>query len=100
MVILGLLVLLAGVVVILVAVFSHEGTASLLGRDLDALTIFLLGVAAGLAILFGYAILKFGAKREITRRRENRRLNELSEKLERVEAERRAEGKVDEPHRD
>ena len=95
MVILGLLVLLAGVVVILVAVFDLEGTASMLGRDLDALTIFLLGVASGLAILFGYAILRFGAKREIQRRRENKRLTELAEKLDKVEAERRAEGKTD-----
>ena len=95
MVILGLLILLAGVLVILVAVFGLDGTASLLNRDLDALTVFLLGVASGLAILFGYAILRFGARREITRRRENKRLTELSEKLDKVEAERRAEGKVD-----
>jgi hypothetical protein len=93
MVILGLLILLAGVVVILVAVFDLDGTASLLSRDVDALTIFLLGVASGLAILFGYAILRFGARREINRRRENKRLTELSEKLDKVEAERRAEGK-------
>lgn len=98
MVILGLLVLLAGVLVILVAVSDARGTASLLGADLSARTVFLLGVASGLAILLGYGILRFGAKRELKRRRENKRLAELSEKLDKVEAERRAEGKDSEAH--
>ena len=60
--------------------------------DLSALTIFLIGVAAGAALIWGFAILKYGTKRELRQRKERRQLNELSEKLDRVEAERRADG--------
>lgn len=95
MVILGLLLIAAGIVVILLAIFDINGTASLLGRDFDARTIFVLGVAAGVAILWGYGILKFGTKRELRRRRENKRLGELSEKLDKVEAERRSDHRAD-----
>ena len=49
MVVLGLLLLAAGIVAILAAVFSTSGTATFLGVDLGAGTLFFLGVAATLA---------------------------------------------------
>lgn len=92
MVILGLLLILFGALVILAAVFDLESTSvELVGLDLHALTVFFLGVAAGLAILWGFGILKFGTRRSIHRRRESKKLNELSEKLDRVEGERRTD---------
>ena len=63
MLILGLLLIAAGALVILTAVFSSEGTAAMLGNDLTALTIFLLGVGAGVAIMWGLWILKYGTAR-------------------------------------
>lgn len=89
MVILGLLLILLSIVTILSAVFVSEGTAQLLGFDLTALTIFLLGVGAGAALLWGYSLLKFGARREMKARRERKELSQLSAKLEKVEAERK-----------
>ena len=53
---------------------------------------FFVGVAAGAAILWGFSILKWGTKRSLAHRRERKELTELNQKLERVEAERRADG--------
>jgi len=95
MVILGLLLILLSVVAILSAVFVSEGTAELLGIDMTALGIFLVGVGAGAALLWGYSLVKFGARREMKARRERKELSALSAKLEKVEAERK---KDDDPN--
>jgi hypothetical protein len=89
MVILGLLLIALGAVVIVAAVLDLEGSAMLLSTDLNALTVFLLGVGAGVAVLWGFGILKFGTKRTFQRRKESKKLEELHEKLEEVEAERK-----------
>ena len=89
MVILGLLLVLAGALAILAGLFGIDGSADLLGSDLHGTTIFLIGVAAGVAVLWGFTLIKFGLKRGLQRRRESKQLSELSEKLEKVEAERR-----------
>ncbi len=94
MVILGLLLIALGAVVIVAAVFDLEGSAMLLSTDLSALTVFLLGVGAGLALLWGFGILKFGTKRTFQRRKESKRLTELHEKLEGVEADRKDDEKA------
>ncbi len=85
-----LLVVLAGLA-IAAALFVSEGTAQILGVNLNAQTIFALGVAAGVAILWGWDLIKHGTKRAIKERKERRKLDELSSKLEEVEAERRRE---------
>lgn len=91
MVILGMLLIILGAIAVLSAVFVSEGTAELLGIDMSALSIFLVGVAAGAAILWGYAILKWGTRRGLAHRRERKEVTKLSAKLDEVEAERRAE---------
>lgn len=95
MLVLGFLLVIAGILVVLAAVFSGAGTAEMLGNELTTLTIFLLGVAAGAAILWGLAVLRFGARRELARRREHRRLEEISQKLDRVEDRGRDDGSAD-----
>jgi len=89
MVILGLLLILLSVIAILSAVFVSAGSAELLGLDLTALVIFLIGVGSGAALIWGYSLMKYGTRRELKARRERKELNELSAKLERVEAERK-----------
>jgi hypothetical protein len=91
MVILGLLLILAGAIAILAAVFVSEGTGELLGVEMSTLGIFLVGVGAGAAVLWGYTILKFGTRRELRARKERKELNELSAKLDKAEAERKDE---------
>ena len=92
MFVIGLLLVGAGVVAILVALFAtSSGSITFVGAELDPKTVFLLGLVSGLAILWGFAIAKAGARRSLRHRRESRRLAELSDKLERAEADRRGE---------
>ncbi|MET0525662.1 MAG: hypothetical protein ABWZ91_12730 [Nocardioides sp.] len=95
MLIVGLLLVAAGAAVIVAAVFTAEvtgGQIEIIGVEVGAVTLFVLGVASAVAILWGFSIGKFGARRSLRQRRENQRLEELSAKLDRVEAERRGEG--------
>jgi uncharacterized protein (DUF58 family) len=90
MVVLGLLLIGAGVIFILAAIFSSSGTASLLGAHLGAQTIFLLGLASGLAILWGFSISRVGVQRSLRHRREGRELRTLSARNARAEADRQS----------
>jgi hypothetical protein len=92
MVVLGLILILLGALAIVSAVFALDVDASgvsYLGMDVSPLAVFLIGVASAVAILWGLWSVKFGGKRGLARRREQRRLTELSEKLDEVEADRR-----------
>ena len=88
MVVLGLILVAAGAIGIVAAVFTAEGTTELLGTDISALAMFLVGLGSGVAIWWGFVIGKFGTKRSLRQRRESKQLNELSEKLEKHENER------------
>lgn len=77
MVVLGLLLLAAGILAILAAVFGTSGTATYLGADLGAATLFFLGVGATLAVLCGVVLTRVGTGRAVRHRRESRRLREL-----------------------
>lgn len=92
MVVLGLILVAAGALGILAAVLTADGTTELLGTDISALAMYLVGLGSGLAIWWGFTIGKFGTKRSLRQRRESKQLNELSEKLEKHEAERRDDG--------
>ena len=97
MVIVGLLLILLGAIILLLAIFTadiEQAGLEYMGIHLSPLALFLLGVAAGAAILWGFAILKYGTKRTLRQRREQKRLEELSDKLDRVDRER--DGDLDE----
>ena len=79
MIVLGVLLIAGGLLAIAAAVLSTSGSASFLGADLGATTIFFLGLAAGLAVVWGYSITKLGARRSWRLRRENRHLRQLNE---------------------
>ena len=100
MVFLGLALIILGGIAVLSAVFVSKdlegGGGELLGFGVTTLESFLVGVAAGAAILWGFAILKWGTRRSLAHRRERKELTELNQKLERVEAERRSD---DDPER-
>ena len=88
MVILGLLLIGLGVLAIVAALFASDGTGQLLGIDLPVLTIFVIGVGAGAAVLWGWSILKYGTKRGLEQRRERKQLNQMSKKLDQLQADR------------
>lgn len=90
----GLILIVLGVVALLAGIFYTDDpgeSAELLGMPLGTTTIFIVGVLSGLAILWGFGLLKYGTRRGFKRRREQKQLSELSQKLERVEAERARE---------
>ena len=92
MLVVGLLLVLFGALAIVAALFgTGDGTLEFLSMDLNAFTIFLIGLASGVAILWGYSIAKFGVKRSIRHRRESKQLQELSEKLDKVDEDKRRE---------
>lgn len=90
MLVVGLILVALGVLAILAGLFTagDAGSASLLGIHLGATSVFLVGLFAGLAILGGLWITRLGTRRELRHRRDQRRLQELSAKLEEVEADR------------
>jgi hypothetical protein len=88
----GLLLMVVGALAVVAAVFTADGTSvQILGLDVSALGLFLIGLGSGLAILWGFTISKWGTKRNLRQRRESRKLNDLSEQLDRREAERRSD---------
>lgn len=94
MVVLGLLLIAAGVVVILAGIFTADtqplgGQLEVLGIEVGPVTLFLLGVGASAAVMWGLGLFRFGTRRALQARRERKQLSELSEKLDRVQAEER-----------
>ena len=84
MLILGVLLLLLGAAVILAGLFTAEvtdGNVEMLGVEVGAPALFLLGVGAAVAVLLGLWVLKYGVKSEWRQRREQKHYEELGEKL-------------------
>jgi hypothetical protein len=94
--VLGLILIAAGAVAVIAALGTAKGTnVELLGTDVGAIAMFFIGLGAGVAILWGVGLTKWGTKRSLRQRRESRKLNELSEKLDRRESERREDAAED-----
>jgi hypothetical protein len=74
MVVLGLLLIAGGLLAVAAALFSSSGSVTFLGADVGAATIFFVGLASGVAVLWGFSITRLGARRSWRLRRENREL--------------------------
>lgn len=94
MVILGLVLIVVGGLAIVSAVFGAEfdgGQLQYVNMDVSPLALFLIGVGSAVAIWWGLSIFRIGTKRSWARRKEQKRLTELSEQLDSVDAQRRAD---------
>jgi hypothetical protein len=96
MVVFGLVLVALGAVVIVLGLFTsevkfedNEATVEIANVNLSTEGLFLAGVIAAALILVGLWAVKLGAKMTWKHRKEQKRLNELSEKLDKVELERR-----------
>ena len=92
MVILGLLLIVVGALAIVCGVFTSEveGTQlQFLGQDIGPVALFLVGVGSAVLIWWGLWILKSGSKRSWAKRKEQKRLEKLSDQLDDVDASRR-----------
>lgn len=95
MAVVGFILLLLGASAIGAVVGVSKGSGEILGVEYNTLTIFLMGVAAGLAVWWGLEILKFSIKRSMQHRKERKEMSNLSEKLSKVEAERQREASTE-----
>ena len=91
MVALGLVLVGVGVLLVLAGVFTagDSGDASLLGIHLGATAVFLLGVFAGVAVVWGLGITRYGGRRQLKQRKEKRHLQKMAAKLEELERDER-----------
>lgn len=92
MLILGLILIVLGALAIVCGLFATEidGTnLQFLGQDISPAALFLIGVGSAVAIWWGLWIFKAGSKRSWARRKEQKRLQELSQKLDNVDEQRR-----------
>jgi type VI protein secretion system component VasK len=92
MLILGLVLIVLGALAIVCGLFTSEldGTQlQFLGQDISPAALFLVGVGSAVAIWWGLWIFKSGSKRSWARRKEQKRLEKLSEQLDDVDANRR-----------
>ncbi|MDN5744325.1 MAG: hypothetical protein L0H31_04310 [Nocardioidaceae bacterium] len=94
MLVLGVILLALGLLGLVLSFFGadidykHRST-EILNWDVSPGTLVLWGAASTLLILGGVWLIKVGAKHDWKKRKENKRLGELSEKLDRAEMERR-----------
>ncbi|WP_340539187.1 hypothetical protein [Nocardioides sp. GXZ039] len=91
MLIVGLVIILIGVILVVGGLFTADvsGTdVEIFGIAMSPTILFLAGLLAGLCLLFGLSVSKFGAKRELKQRKEQRKIDDLSAKLDRAEARR------------
>jgi|GEM_PF-1348962 len=96
MVILGLVLVALGAAIVALGLFASdvdvvngEATLEIWNVDLSIEGVFLAGVVATALILVGLWAIKLGAKMGWKHRKEQKRLNELSEKLDRADLDRR-----------
>ncbi|KRA29805.1 MULTISPECIES: hypothetical protein [unclassified Nocardioides] len=100
MVIFGLLLLILGVLGLLSGIFGSEAESTsskgqtdvhttLIGIELSATALFIVGAVSALLVLAGLWAMKFGAKQGWKRRKDQKRLSDLSDKLDEVELDRR-----------
>ena len=92
MVILGLVLIAVGALAIVSGVFTaeiHGSQLEFLGQDLSPVVLFLIGVGSAVVIWWGLWIFKSGSKRSWARRKEQKRLEKLSDQLDDVDASRR-----------
>lgn len=94
MLLLGLVLLVVGVLGLVLSFFGasidyNDRTAEIMKWDVAPGTLVLWGAASMLLVLLGLWMMKAGAKQGWRRRKEQKRLTELSEKLDQVELDRR-----------
>ena len=92
MVILGLVLIAVGALAIVCGVFTSEvegNQLQFLGQDIGPVALFLIGIGSAVAIWWGLWLFKSGSKRSWARRKEQKRLEKLSDQLDDVDADRR-----------
>lgn len=89
---LGLLLIALATLIVIGALFTIDGAdVELYGIEMTPLALFFVGAATVAVIALGAMLIRTGTRRGLRHRRERKRLTELSEKLDRVDEDRRRE---------
>ena len=90
MLILGLVLIVVAAVLIVLGLFTtgngdlDDPTATLLGLPAGATTIFVIGLVAGVLLLFGLSLTKWGGKHQVKGMKEKRKWRKLAKTLQDV----------------
>ncbi|MFI5622700.1 hypothetical protein ACIA03_04460 [Nocardioides sp. NPDC051685] len=101
MLILGLVLIVVAAALIAIGLFTtgngdlEDPTATLLGLPVGATTIFVIGLVAGVLLLFGLSLTKWGGKHQMKYMKEKRQMRSIVKTLQ--DAEPKSEPKSDEP---
>jgi hypothetical protein len=97
MLILGLVLIVVAAVLIVLGLFTtgngdiDDPTATLLGLPVGSTTIFVIGLVAGLLLLFGLSLTKWGGKHQMKYMKDKRQMRSMAKTLQ--EAESKSESK-------
>ncbi|MEU6134921.1 hypothetical protein [Nocardioides sp. NPDC047086] len=92
MLILGLVLIVVAAVLIVLGLFTtgngdlDDPTATLLGLPVGSTTIFVIGLVAGVLLLFGLSLTKWGGKHQMKYMKDKRQLRSLTKTLQDAEA--------------
>jgi hypothetical protein len=87
MLILGLVLIVVAAVLIVLGLFTtgngdlDDPTATLLGLPVGSTTIFVIGLLAGVLLLFGLSLTKWGGKLQAKAMKEKRQMRKLAKSL-------------------
>jgi hypothetical protein len=90
MLILGLVLIVVAAVLIVLGLFTtgngdlDDPTATLLGLPVGSTTIFVIGLVAGVLLLFGLSLTKWGGKLQAKAMKEKRQMRKLAKSLQDV----------------
>ncbi|NGN91762.1 hypothetical protein G5C66_03280 [Nocardioides sp. KC13] len=90
MLILGLVLIVVAAVLIVLGLFTtgngdlDDPTATLLGLPVGSTTIFVIGLIAGVLLLFGLSLTKWGGKLQAKAMKEKRQMRKLAKSLQDV----------------
>lgn len=90
MLILGLVLIVVAAVLIVLGLFTtgngdlDDPTATLLGLPVGSTTIFVIGLVAGVLLLFGLSLTKWGGKLQAKSMKEKRQMRKLTKTLQDV----------------
>ncbi|MER7606658.1 hypothetical protein [Nocardioides sp. NPDC127503] len=91
MLILGLVLIVVAAVLIVLGLFTtgngdlDDPTATLLGLPVGSTTIFVIGLVAGVLLLFGFSLTKWGGKHQVKYMKQKRQMRDMAKTLQDAE---------------
>lgn len=88
----GLVLIVVAAVLIVLGIFTtgngdlDDPTATLLGLPVGSTTIFVIGLVAGVLLLFGFSLTKWGGKHQVKYMKQKRQMRDMAKTLQDAES--------------